>query len=392
MVNIVVINVSLIKGMAGTNRVKNLLTPLQKKGLIQINNLAIATSYEKDLIGNQGVESGISYLYIGIANIRNLISIFRFVKSGKLFLKKKYSNQDKNILYCYGLPDLLNFKFLRYAQKIGYKIIFDIIEDNNLAKNEQFLSWKGWLRNKSSLYFQNKLQLLGDGVIVISDYLQNVIKNNVTDTFPVIKVPVSFNPDNFLDGIEKSELHKKPIRIFYGGSFAPKDGIALMLKAFASVLLKVDNVELVLTGTGKADDLQIMEYYQSNYPQIKWLGYLDDALYFKMLKESDICCVTRVNSKYANAGFPFKLAEFLAAGKIIISTNIGEIPNYLKDGHNAIIIQPDSVEALEDALLFTINNFENIKNKLGENALKTANIFFNSENISLDLFAFINII
>ena len=43
-------------------------------------------------------------------------------------------------------------------------------------------------------------------------------------------------------------LIKTTWKIFYGGSFAPKDGLAYLLDAFEEVSRKDSNIKLVLTG------------------------------------------------------------------------------------------------------------------------------------------------
>ena len=43
-------------------------------------------------------------------------------------------------------------------------------------------------------------------------------------------------------------------------------------------------------------------------------GFLLEDEYYKILPHSDVLLMTRINSKYANAGFPFKLGEYLASG------------------------------------------------------------------------------
>ncbi|MGF2414764.1 MAG: glycosyltransferase [Ferruginibacter sp.] len=103
-----------------------------------------------------------------------------------------------------------------------------------------------------------------------------------------------------------------------------------------------------------------------------------------MLNECDIFCMTRVNSKFANAGFPFKLGEFLASGKAVIATNVGDVPNYLFNDINAMVVNPDSVEEIVDALLILIEHPEK-RQALGKEARKTAEKFFDSDAVGMKL-------
>ncbi|MGB4844908.1 MAG: glycosyltransferase family 4 protein, partial [Ferruginibacter sp.] len=118
-------------------------------------------------------------------------------------------------------------------------------------------------------------------------------------------------------------------------------------------------------------------------------GYLSTDDYYTLLNQCDIFCMTRVNSKFANAGFPFKLGEFLASGKAIIATRVGDVPDYLFNDKNALVITPDSVEAIVNALEVLIENPDKRK-ALGIEARKTAEQHFDSENISMKLLSIFN--
>ena len=50
-------------------------------------------------------------------------------------------------------------------------------------------------------------------------------------------------------------------------------------------------------------------------------------------------------------GFGLPLLEASAAGKPIIATNVGAIPELVKMGINATLIHPDDVSALSDSML-----------------------------------------
>jgi glycosyltransferase involved in cell wall biosynthesis len=94
--------------------------------------------------------------------------------------------------------------------------------------------------------------------------------------------------------------------------------------------------------------------------------------------------MTRINSKFANAGFPFKLGEFLASGKAVIATSVGDVPNYLFNDINALVIHPNSVDEIIDALLLFIEDPEK-RVALGTEARKTAERCFDSDTVGRKL-------
>jgi glycosyltransferase involved in cell wall biosynthesis len=99
--------------------------------------------------------------------------------------------------------------------------------------------------------------------------------------------------------------------------------------------------------------------------------------------------MTRINSRFANAGFPFKLGEFLASGKGVIATKIGDVTRYLFNDVNALLIEPDSAGDIAAALSKFIRNPEKISS-LGLEARKTAETYFDSDKISEKLLSIFN--
>ncbi|MEI9958274.1 MAG: glycosyltransferase [Ferruginibacter sp.] len=127
----------------------------------------------------------------------------------------------------------------------------------------------------------------------------------------------------------------------------------------------------------------------ANKDRIKYMGFLNTEDYYALLNTCDIFCMTRINSKFANAGFPFKLGEFLASGKGVIATNVGDVSKYLHNEENSLLITPDSVSGIKNALLTFVNDPEKI-HALGKEARKTAEKYFDSDKVSLKLLSIFN--
>jgi glycosyltransferase involved in cell wall biosynthesis len=90
---------------------------------------------------------------------------------------------------------------------------------------------------------------------------------------------------------------------------------------------------------------------------------------------AEILALARPNSIIADAGFPSKLTEYLAAGRPVVTTKVGEIPEYLKDGENAFLSEPDSVEAFAEKLDYVLANYEFAMNVARKGKELTTTIF-----------------
>ncbi|MEB2782625.1 glycosyltransferase [Algoriphagus sp. C2-6-M1] len=375
--HILIFGVPLYEGMAGSVRVRNLIQPISKKIGGNISNLYFSLQAE-----NCEVPKSNKDLEINL-NFKSVNSIFYYLKSSIYFITNRFSRNEENIFYLYETPDLKTIFPLIYAKIIGYKIVVDIVEDNSLAAS--FGGSINRIRIKSGSFILKNLQFLIDLNLVISTHLKNLVISANNDLSRVLYIPVTMD-------IGKYPINPQPTkianRIFYGGSFGKKDGLESLIIAFERVCGSYPDLKLVLTGKGenKADFEHIMDLIQNSVftNRIEYKGFLSSAEYHDMLNSCDIFCVIRDNSDAANSGFPSKLAEFLATGKAVIVSSVGDVPSFLKDKVNALLIQPGSIEDLVSALRFLIDDPSKIDQigKLGrEVAFKSFNNLIESEKL-----------
>lgn len=377
-INILVLNVYLFNGTAAATRVLNLLLPLLKKKIIQVESLGFTDTSERDLINKKGVEKDIKFLLIGYKSPFNILQVLLFYIKGLQFILNNKKKYNKNVLYAFDYPDIKNILFIVFARLLGYKVIFDIEEDNRFYSN--FQSLLGKVRNQTSLFFIKNISSLADHIIVISKHLQNrmqlLAKNKCKITYIPISVDLSYFPN------QTPKVDSKELKIFYGGSFAEKDGVEYLLKAFEIICQEHSNVSLILTGKPVfTSDFKKLSPYLENNKKIYYKGFLQTQEYYRTLNSADIFCMTRVNSMFANGGFPFKLGEFLAAGKAVIATEVGDVPEYIVHKENAYLIKPDSVVEIVDAIRFFLTNPEKIRS-MGTEARKTAEQYFDALIVS----------
>jgi glycosyltransferase involved in cell wall biosynthesis len=376
-----IMGVSCFDGMASSTRVRNLIEPLINKDLVTVHNLI----YQKDNrepIGKSGTLNNINFKIIDF-RLGNPFSIFGFWSRGMSFLRKSKKRGQKNVLYNYNYADLKNIVFLLYARMIGYKIILDIIEDNRFERPQGFVNR---FRLKTSIFLFRFSRKFTDHFVAISEQLYERAELNAKGKVPVSLIPITVNLNYF----KRNGYHadKNNLKIFYGGSYAVKDGLKYLIDAFDVVSKKNESIQLILTGSApiKSDLEEIKTKIDriAAKNRIRFMGFLKTEDYYNLLNNCDIFCMTRINSVYANAGFPFKLGEFLAAGKAVIATKVGDVPNYLFNDVNALLINPDSVEELSDAIMSVVNDPGKIKT-LGPEARKTAETYFDSEKVSMKL-------
>jgi len=74
-------------------------------------------------------------------------------------------------------------------------------------------------------------------------------------------------------------------------------------------------------------------------------GRVPQAKVPSLIASADFSLLIRPNQTYANAGFPTKLVESLAAGVPILANRTSDISDYVRDGLEGIVLEDHSPEA-----------------------------------------------
>jgi len=361
------INVPYPYGMAGTARVKLFADYIARNHITSV----LVTNQDNGENPNQGTFNDVFYTLLvplGVPRILKL-AFYPFFSFIRLFQLKR--RDKKNVICIYGNIDLYFLPILIAAKLLGYKVLQDIVEDPSLHSEEFSLLPR--LNIGFAIFFQSLFIRWVHGIIVISSQIEEKIQS-INSSISRLLIPVSaMNLSiDFPSDKKKSDL----INIFYCGSFGVKDGVELLLEAFVRAQKVHPNLRLTLVGTPSNDALEKMQIIQNN--TINITGYLNDDDYWKCLYSSDILCMTRINSPYANAGFPFKLGEYLATGKPVLATNVGDVTKYLEHQKDAIIIKPSCIDAIEEGINYLVSHPETHQ-LIGQNGLEKAKQFFNPE-------------
>lgn len=380
--NIVILPIPLKNRLAGSKRLKNLFLNYSDNIEIYLHNFFF---YTQDALSDyeiQDVDSRGYYL-----PKRHVISIWNFNYSGIKYLKRIKDQTGHNILYHYGSPDIKTILILLYAKLTGYKIVFDLVEDVFAIEKGKGLKVK--VRFFFSRVFIRYIKWYADGIVAISSHLINLAKRLSNNSIPIIKIPISISKEDFNVPANLVKNEKNDTIIFYGGSFGEKDGLGYLLKAFDKLCNNYPNLKLVLTGRGFNHEMLKFQEELDNIKhkdKVKYLGLLHEKEYYDTLKKCDIFCMTRINSPYANAGFPFKLGEYLATGKPVIASNIGEVSSYLNSS-NSFLIEPNSSESILHAVSAILKDPVKAK-KIGEEGKAVAFNCFDADTHSRELLEF----
>jgi glycosyltransferase involved in cell wall biosynthesis len=125
--------------------------------------------------------------------------------------------------------------------------------------------------------------------------------------------------------------------LYLGGFEDPAKGGEIIVAALPA-LLADPTVQVRLAGPGEAPGLPDSE-------RIRWLGYLDPEALAECFGAADIFVLPSISE-----GLPVALLEAMAQRLAIVASRVGGVPEVLRDGESALLVEPREVEALVAAV------------------------------------------
>ncbi|MCI0557585.1 MAG: glycosyltransferase [Nitrososphaera sp.] len=143
----------------------------------------------------------------------------------------------------------------------------------------------------------------------------------------------------------------QPVIGTVGNLYAVK-GQMYLLKACSAVAKVFPNFVLLVAGRG--DYLGSLEETARNIgigANVKFLGFREDVP--ALLQTMDIFILPSISE-----GLPLSALEAMASGKPVVASNVGGIPEVVKDGVTGYLVSPKDPEALADKILLLLRHPE----------------------------------
>lgn len=239
---------------------------------------------------------------------------------------------------------------------------------------------------KKCIKNSNLKSLLG---LLENKYYYN--KKIFTDKINFIITPSNFYKNKFIeDGINENKItcihnfidtRKYDIKIkdknyiLYLGRLSKEKGIYNLIEAIKISVKENNNIKLYIAGDGPEKDniINVIKKY-SLEENIILLGFLNEEEVKKYIAE---CTFLVIPSVWYENG-PYSILETQCIGKTIIGSEIGGIPEFVKNNEYGLTYKFDSYEELSKKINELWNNREKCI-KFGVNAKKYAQMEYDSE-------------
>jgi glycosyltransferase involved in cell wall biosynthesis len=288
-------------------------------------------------------------------------------------------NFNMECLNC--MAELLNIKKSSKAVYLFSKRILPVFLLRWL-KNTYFLCTRKIQTNDSGLVKlrerDSSIKVLLNNVSLFltpSEYLRNkFIKFGI----PADKIRLlqnGLNDDLFSD-IRKTDSVK--IRFGFIGTILPAKGLDVLIKAFNRIRKK--DVELKIYGSLYSyADFEDYPFYLKKIAKnknIKFMGGFNHSEIAGVFREIDVLIVPSIWHENS----PLVINEAFLSNTPVIASNIGGIPELVRDGFNGFLFKPGDPLDLQEKIEYIMDNLE-IVSELRKNMLKIKTIKENAKEL-----------
>ena len=137
-----------------------------------------------------------------------------------------------------------------------------------------------------------------------------------------------------------AQQEPEPGRILFLGQVEPRKGIYELLEALALLRERFPHVQLAIGGQGELEKVKRRALEVGVASHITELGWVTAQRKQEELARASIFCLP----SHAE-GLPMALLEAMAAGKAVVSTGVGGIPDALRDGDNGLMVETRAPDA-----------------------------------------------
>lgn len=288
------------------------------------------------------------------------------------FLTNLARKPDAVILYGTHLGYLMRLQ--RFCRHASVRLIVDVVEWYDprhlpggvlgpfACANELSMRW--WVPQ-------------ADGLLVISRYLETYYRAKGCRTYRVLPLFSEF-PDRPLQLRADNGL----LNLCYAGTPGKKEEFGLLLEGVR--LAHAAGLKLKLHVIGVSASEFLVKYPEAvglmagENPVLEFHGRLANQATRRLVAASDFLLIARRPLRFANAGFPFKVAESMMLGTPVITNCFSDLQEFLVDGINAVLMDQLDADSLFSSILKVVGQDEGAKLAMQSNARATAKEIFSA--------------
>jgi glycosyltransferase involved in cell wall biosynthesis len=333
------------------------------KGLREINELEVTViSFKKDILEEKIVHKEIGQI-IYIPKQRRFGNLtFNSVERSKTI--KKLDELK---------PDIVHFQTHHQYPFRGINASYQAVGTVHGIIHKEIMFEKGmvnWIRRYPQILLEKISLRKHKNIICVSPYAQNLISNLSSARIEFIPNPVSEN--YFI-----CSNYENPYRILCVCNITKLKNVFDLIKSIRLVKNKHPLIDLHIAGGIK--DREYMNAIKQHMKRhdleenITFLGHLSDD---HLLEEYRECSILAHVSLQENS--PIVIQQAMAAGKAVVATRVGGVPDLIDDTKSGLLVQCGDIEGLSQRIGRLLRD-PNLCKALGDSARA-----FASQNFRID--------
>ena len=224
----------------------------------------------------------------------------------------------------------------------------------------------GIIGSKIFLWIERIFSRFTDRMVALTDgEKRDYVKLSVCPPEKLFKIHSGVDLKQFMqpngNSLEKKRslgLDHNGIVIGFVGWLLPIKGPEYLLKAMAHIWPDHPTASLVMVGKGELDvDLRAQALRMNANGKVKFLGWREDI--HEIMPVFDMLVLPSLNE-----GMGRVLVEAMAAGKPVVASEVGGIPDLVKHGETGYLVRPADEKALANGIKKILNDPEQAK-KMG---------------------------
>jgi len=216
----------------------------------------------------------------------------------------------------------------------------------------------GFLRNLIRdflMILENNIPRLVDTVSVASSRLRSECQKLSKHRDTIFDAPVGADLDRFSPAVCGQQIRQKyginkPL-ILYLGQLHGGQYVELFIRTAAKLLKDYrENTAFMIVGDGyMAAELKKFSSQLGLDNFLIFAGAVPHELVPQYIAAADVCVACFEENEVTLCKSPLKIVEYLASGKAIVASNVGEVPNML--GNAGVLTPPGDINALADGII-----------------------------------------
>ncbi len=334
------------------------------KNLLKLGHDVTAICWSPNKAMSSEIIDGIKVYYVPALTRHEYIDQYLSMPLLIYFLRHYLSKNDFDIIHGHGI---ISFGYL-FAKKLR------LVSSKPFVYTLYGLGWKHWAslqsRSPHLVRFQRFTHIMDKECAQKADHVIAISKNTALDAIKEYKViPNKINvipggvdktnlDNHFTSGEILENMENKQVILFVG-SLSEQKGLTYLIKAAKIVLNKFPDTVFLVIGRGKKDPFENIVNQLGIATAFSFLGEKPHNEIRKYYESADIFVLPTLYE-----GFGLVYTEAMAAGKPIVATKIGPIPEIIIDGKTGLLVKPKAIKDLAKAMIMLLANKDAAK-KMG---------------------------